>query len=765
MNIIQISRGKFSQRFNKDTGRAILAGEFFEALEREKGEVIENLNILDWGIAENDADLKAQIREVSKGDLFLGIAPGKMTKIGARGAIHGGEELPINPLDPDTPNPDYPIPPGWDDKYPPGTIIVPPGGEDFDQTPGTIYVYEGKDPALWVWGHPTKAIELRYGDMLYIDKYITINNPDGTTKTLPDYWHINNAGGEAKSTIYESTLWNMPETINNVQEALVWVDGNKMQVGGRGVLEVTVSPDAKYSMTIGGETVRPGNIYQITESPTAETLELLLAWKDAQSLGMSRVRKFDFIVVQWPDNISSDDLNNEEKRQAILNNVHNYTIKALQGGASNADDLEWDIEVGDHRGDIIASTDHADSDEEITNVGQALDVIFKTKADLDGRGKIYVSQLPDTVLGALQFKGQIQSNIIGVDDAPEKGDYYIYTGPDVKLSETPKVIIQEIETSDQYSVNITYNKETTQYIRNGDWIIFSDSEWVDGDTPGSPKKQKITQVDLIDHSEGFTHLTTTSSNGALVTYDKHVNFKATKRSGVKISVGSDVSEQVVIDINSTGNNGTAEFTTANVVIATEDANESEAFFPVMTVGKHLSKNILSVVNNNLVISDGSNIVSKDTTLIFSDAAVEGESVELIIPGKSGTLARIEDLAEELLKNGTKDYHQKIIEVEKDGEIVKELGNSKLKDTDNAETFSGLGDGGRYPTTAGVKTPVQIREELNNGKSGITLINGNSKVGIGIDLKEGNPNTSIQFIPTHSGTLINDWSVIDCGVWE
>lgn len=762
MNIIQISRGKFSQRFDTNNGRAILAGEFFEALEREKGAVIENLNILDWGVAENEADLKAQIREINKGDLFLGIAPGKMTKVGSRGSIQSGGELPINPMDPDNPNPDYPIPPGWDGKYPPGTVIFPP--DDFNQAPGTIYVYEGKDPALWVWGHPTKSIELRHGDMLYIDKYITISNPDGTTKTLPDYWHINNAGGEAKSTIYESTLWNMPETINNVQEALVWVDGNKMQVGGRGALEVNLTADQKYTITIGGRVVKPGNIYQITETPAELTVRNLLNWQP--DLGMDTIRKFDFLVVHWPDNISSNDLNNETRRQELLADIHSFKIKALQGGASNADDLEWDIEVGDHRGDIIASTDHADSDGEITNVGQALDVIFKTKADLDGQGKIYVSQLPDTVLGALQFKGQIQSNIIGVDSAPEKGDYYIYTGPDVTLSERPNVIIQDVEDpTSQYSVDITYNKETTQKIRSGDWVIFSDSEWVDGDTPGSPKKQKITQIDLIDHSEGFTHLTTTSADGDLVTYDKHVNFKATKRSGVKISVGSDVSEQVVVDINSTGNNGTAEFTTANVVIATEDANESEAFFPVMTVGKHLSKNILSVVNNNLVISDGSNIVSKDTTLIFSDAAVDGESVELIIPGKSGTLARMEDLAEELLKNGTKDYHQKVVEVEKDGEIVKELGNSKLKDTDTAETFSGLGDGGRYPTTAGVKTPTQIREELNNGKSGITLVNGNSKVGIGIDLKEGNPNTSIQFIPTHSGTLINDWSIIDCGVWE
>lgn len=91
-----------------------------------------------------------------------------------------------------------------------------------------------------------------------------------------------------------------------------------------------------------------------------------------------------------------------------------------------------------------------------SNVQEALTDIYANKADLDGSGKVPTSQLPDTVLGALFYKGTWDASTGSYPVGANQGDYYVASAAGV------------IEGEFAYD-HVDYEV--------GDWAVFDGTEW------------------------------------------------------------------------------------------------------------------------------------------------------------------------------------------------------------------------------------------------------------------------------------------------
>lgn len=721
MNLLQISRGKFSSRFKRnDVSQEFLypfhAGELFEVSIKEDNSTIKNLNVYDAGLDPTETKKDALISQVNIGDLFLGISTNKITKVGTRGSVHIAGELPqsVNKQ-------------------------INISAEEFDKTPGSIYLYKEEENCDVLWGHPNKTIFVRKGDMIYFNGYEEVE-VGGQMQSFPTAWVIENSGGKASYTLFESDLWNFPTEIKNAHEALVYLDGSKFKYGAVGPLNVIENGGKIESITVDGVSIKPGNLYQITEKPTVS--QLLQDKLNSDAGKTVTLKKYDFIAVDYKEKDGDNGILSVEAKLADGYSIENFSLKIYHGGASDAIDIAYKLEIpetgiADQRGDMIASESHKEEDKKILNVKEALDNIYKTKADLIA-GKIPTTQLPDTVLGALQFKGQTDSINITVDYVLEKGNYYIYNGLDVELNDPQEITLTNTTDNSSNTINLTYNKEATNKIRKGDWIVLTDSD-VDGN---------ITRVDLIDHTEGFTFIEVATSNSTVETFDKSLRIEGSSR----VISGNSID---VIKVVPESNNGSGKvvFNSDNVVVATEDFDK---YIPILITGKKLIQSSiridsLSETDPQVINFTNGRIKGFDTLLEFERIQSNTSEFKLIVPAKNGTLATLDDL-NLLIENGTENFLQKIaIENGK-----KKLIDSRIKDTDSVETFKGL-----KPHDLSQAVNQSVIEE---NKRGITIKNGIAKSALALNVENDGSNNSVQYIPTHSGTLLNDESVIDCGNW-
>lgn len=174
--------------------------------------------------------------------------------------------------------------------------------------------------------------------------------------------------------------------------------------------------------------------------------------------------------------------------------------------------------------------DHKQGVEALTNVKEAIDFLLLNKAQLDSHGKVPLSQLHDTVLGAMQYRGtwspiidvNADKNSIdnqspwptdntdsseGTEKGPFKGtnrpgDYYIVKcDPGIKN-------IQYIDKTSLIPGRQEGSTNTEDYERviefnNGDWIVYSTSVYAAGETDRIYHWEKIDNTDRIS-SVNFT---------------------------------------------------------------------------------------------------------------------------------------------------------------------------------------------------------------------------------------------------------------------
>lgn len=436
-----------------------------------------------------------------------------------------------------------------------------------------------------------------------------------------------------------------------------------------------------------------------------------------------------------------------------------------------------------------------------SNVQEALTDIYANKADLDGSGKVPTSQLPDTVLGALYYKGVWDASSGVYPENPNQGDYYVastagfvdgvdYAGADYEVGDWAVFDGTEwskVDNSERLSgivvggSNLSGSPEIqgsgkVNVTASGNIITVAGQNLVDksgATTPGAVPKftadgtigdshisddgQTIdVDADLVVGTEGTLTPKTTKLHGPLTIQPTGVAGEKTDH-GVKL--GSEQGGGVVnyAEVKAPTN------LTEDVVITTPDETSTIVGQKTSTTPNRLTK-----VDSDGFITDSS--VTDDGTKVTVDAPLEtpqgltssdiaitdgsGNKVTidapaltgdttLTLPGESGTLATLADV--QAAEGGASGALETAI----DG-----TANKVAMFTDQHEVGDSIIEQKLDNSGVEVDGTVQAKADMLIASS-----DGSAKA----TFSAGSLITNVtQTVPSHSGTLLNDNSAIDGG---
>lgn len=190
----------------------------------------------------------------------------------------------------------------------------------------------------------------------------------------------------------------------------------------------------------------------------------------------------------------------------------------IPSGYSNADEIDY-YDYDDDKDLFISNLYTTFTEDHISgfkkssdNVKQMLDFLMAQKAQLDEQGKIPLSQLHDTVLGALQFRGVwnplkddvvISTDLKSIDGKmyvlDDKVDTIVNPLPGLKEytdGDTTEATYSGLNDGDYYYVqcqedvlNLQYNFNNVNFeLNTGDWIVWQSSQVLDNTSEGTVDK-------------------------------------------------------------------------------------------------------------------------------------------------------------------------------------------------------------------------------------------------------------------------------------
>lgn len=540
------------------------------------------------------------------------------------------------------------------------------------------------------------------------------------------WYRINNGGGSANETSFDNSNTNYLPGTTTVQEALVDIDRHKLGFGG--VLDTSADGlnlnNLTYADIFGLPNVKAGYYYVLNK-----TVKVV---NDSETITFE---EGDYIA------ITSDVLTNDA---ALTANDCNFV--KIPGGTHNSEKINYTAGERDDSAGVLYSDDDTDEnaikDSSIKTVKDGLDQLFKSKADLDHQGKVPLKQLPDTIIGAMEFQGSFvlgqdvteftlptqtekssndddTSTLVKEEDLV-KGDYWTYSGPRLALP-------TEVESS-------------TGFINSGDNLVYNgDGKWgvIDNTSPITGIKGEVVATAGTDD-------TITEADNAL---QGTVIFKGKKRDGEE----SLVETRTIVD-DSTG--PTLIIESPNAALIDDDNEGALGDIYKENGNKTLIKSGLNESNNKLTITESDGVVvkgaKKDSTTYIPGVAIkqnentelqgeESENITVTLPAKSGTLATEEAVNDIVTGDGTDFF---IPRYKKDD-------NNKLVLADS---------------------PIEITDgDVDNGYEGFVFHHGDaenehtSKV---IFRKgEGANKEVVHSMPYVSGHILNSNSIIDCGEWK
>lgn len=297
-----------------------------------------------------------------------------------------------------------------------------------------------------------QALELNALDFLvYVYNDVDLENYDLGT-SAKRWLRINNSGGSAVETSIDPTGTNLLPTSVDVQKAIVDLDRHKLAFGGLFVSEAACIPGHFYY--VDQNTTQ----YISTDSGSIENDPNAIAGVSNGQVYLSRGN----LLICTSDTVENG---------ALVTQIKKYAIVDL---GSNADDITI-VTALTRRPGSDALTDYNDTDSVITNLQVLLQNIFTTKADLDLNGKIYLDQLPSTIIGAMEYQGTWAGKMAlptGEDKAPDpelgptnadedtvlgKGDYWIAVGTTFYITADGAIT--------------TEGAAGAIRVNNGDWLI------------------------------------------------------------------------------------------------------------------------------------------------------------------------------------------------------------------------------------------------------------------------------------------------------
>lgn len=334
------------------------------------------------------------------------------------------------------------------------------------------------------------------------------------------YQRINSSGGYADDVYFtqdgkeDGTPWNGFDA-TNVQDALLELNWEKGQYCG------TINTNAQIPTkpVIGG-------IYLITSDQ--------LSFNPGKDTAFSP-DKGDFVY--WKQPVNTDMTSGEWVQ--------------IPSGYTNADEIDYydhDDNINVFINDLFTTfnTQHVDLFRNAsTNVRTMLDFLMANKAQLDEQGKVPLSQLHDTVLGSLQFRGtwtpfnteiSLENDIDSID-----GKHYIKKGKENLINELPgfagyedgdstnPAIFNNVNHGDYYVIDMQKDIINFQYtfngadfeINSGDWIVYCDSDAIDETSPGTTGKKGFwTKIDNTDRLSAMQYVVDVKNkNNFFVTHE------------------------------------------------------------------------------------------------------------------------------------------------------------------------------------------------------------------------------------------------------
>lgn len=278
--------------------------------------------------------------------------------------------------------------------------------------------------------------------------------------------------------------------ITKVSDALDYLNYHKISYKGR----IGIGMDYTIESLLTDITSGIGNPAVLTAGSSFIVMQSNLVFNGYQNGTQKKwvSKKGDFVI--WQD----------DKKQWLL----------VPSGNSEADDITFDSDAaveeqvnagtfGEDNGDHIAKT------KTLTNVQDALTYLLSHKAMLDSQGKVPISQLHSTVLGAMQYcgtwspttsdsglkdpayqsswpVGTVDSTVKGDEETSyntnnKAGDYYIVS--------TNLTNVQYYDKTSTKNADGTYSRVIE--LNNGDWIVFT------AETTGKGHWEKIDNSDRI----------------------------------------------------------------------------------------------------------------------------------------------------------------------------------------------------------------------------------------------------------------------------
>ena len=440
------------------------------------------------------------------------------------------------------------------------------------------------------------------------------------------------------------------------------------------------------------------------------------------------------------------------------------TVYTLPLGSSEAGDLAIKFTSNRKLGEATASWKSIDengntktynADTDVKSIQQAVDNLHQTKADLNDQGKIPLDQIPNTFVGALQYIGTVdlstENNVITAKQLVEKmghatgkkmekpgegsggaeieyarvdaGDYVI-----VKCTTTVQVPGPDGSTITQKK-QIVVNDDANNFlfkVSEGDHVICTSITY-------ASDKVTVTDVEL-------DHLDTSSAVDAVNRITAEVEIVGNKR---EVPVGAsdtitnkeNVTESVIVTDTT---KHTIQVTTPNAVLAHEDLTKKT--IPVGSGKKN-------IVNSEVSINPVSDITTyknhgdpHNTELIGKTSG--GTQVTIEFPDTSGKMA-----VTQAGSGGTENFVPKY---DANGNLI----NSDIKNV-IADNKVSLVD----------NVTKEEKFSINYGNSTIGHKFGTTDITHNFDDDDRTSHEKRIARDKNTHTLLDDCSIIDCGVWE
>ena len=482
--------------------------------------------------------------------------------------------------------------------------------------------------------------------------------------------------------------------LNSVQSALDYLFNNKMEYKGK-YDEVTITAS------------------NIPENPATAEDAVIAAIANQYNL-----KAGEWIIYNGPTKtiqVSGFDPYVLRKNTAIIKSATvkagidntaglDTVVRCFPLGAADANDIEFTFKGSRHSEEATSSVnttsiagediklendENGTVDAKVASVAQALDVLHQTKADLNAQGKIPLSQIPNTFVGALQYIGTVTladgedavssmtaiefaqaMSALNADDSAfsmekadegagadtekgrvDNGDYVIVKVPgSSKVSSTEDP--DDNETTLKRQVAIVDDEGNVLFrVSEGDHVICNNVVYGDDGN--------ITSVKL-------DHLDTSSSVDAVNGITAEVDVVGSVRQGVNttkkaVSAEEDLQDcpEVVVSVDRVAHQ--IKITIPNAVLA--PANLGKNTIPVGNGDKGLLNSEVSVNGQDndsaYHTDDGTDDYKKHNTELVGKTK-GGDDVVVEFPDKSGKMAVTSE------GSGKKDYLPKY---DKDGNLI------------------------------------------------------------------------------------------------